>query len=240
MRSDHSLFVCRGGRAPRARWAVALALGLGLLPTAQSSEVGAALRLGTLGPGVDVDFALGDRASVRLGYSGYSTHRQVNQTDITYDGTLKLSNPSAILDWYVAKGSFRLSLGAVASGTEVNAVGIPNSNARYTINGNVYSVSQLTSLSGRFKFGNSTAPYFGIGWGNPVRPGKRLSFLFDLGAIYGGRPDITLNASCSASVPAALCSQLSADIEAEKRKLRDQLTAIQWYPVVSVGLGYRF
>lgn len=240
MRNPDSSFGSSPQGLRRATCAAGLVLALGLLPAARAAEMGTALRVGTLGIGVDVDFALGERASVRLGYSGYSLNRTVDQTDVTYDGTLKLSNPSATLDWYVAKGGFRVSLGAVASGSEVTAVGIPNSNLRYTVNGNSYSVAQLTSLSGRFRLGNSVAPYLGVGWGNPVRTGRHWSFLFDLGAVYGGTPDIVLNAGCSSTVPAAICSQLATDIEAEKQKLRNELTGIRWYPVLSLGLGYRF
>lgn len=208
--------------------------------TARAADTGAGLRIGTLGAGVDFDIALVDRVNLRVGYSAYNIHRNVEQTDVTYDGDLKLSNPAVTIDWFPLDSGFRASLGAVGSGTRVDVTGMPNSSAQYVINGVTYTAAQLTSLNGRFRFGNTISPYMGIGWGNPVKSGQKLTFLVDVGVVYGGTPDVTLNANCASTVPTTICSQLARDIEAERQKLVDQLTTIKWYPVISLGMGYRF
>ncbi len=204
------------------------------------ADVGAAIRVGTLGIGADVDFGINDHLGARIGYSAYNYSRTIDNTSVTYDGTIKLSNPSATLDWYPFAGGFRLSLGAVVSGTKVDAVGKPDSTGTYTLNGHQYSASDVGTLNGEFKFGNSVAPYVGLGWGNPAGAGSRLTFVFDLGAVYGGTPNIALTATCGASTPAPVCAQLQTDVMAEKASLQDKVTLIKWYPVVSLGFGYRF
>jgi hypothetical protein len=241
MKGQHSSFWHRTQSTLLIGMASVIAVAATAFQTARAADTGAGLRIGTLGAGVDFDIALIDRVNLRVGYSAYNIHRNVEQTDVTYDGKVKLSNPAVTLDWFPLEDSgFRASLGAVGSGTRVDATGMPNSSAQYVINGVTYTAAQLTSLNGRFRFGNTVSPYMGIGWGNPVKSSQKLTFLFDVGVVYGGTPDVTLNANCASTVPTTICSQLAQDIEAERQKLVDQLTTIKWYPVISLGMGYRF
>jgi hypothetical protein len=199
-------------------------------------------RVGTTGYGFDVDVGL-NRFSARIGYSGFSFDRQVNQTDVTYDGKLRIRDLSALFDWYAFGGGFRLTLGAVGGGgLTVDVTGVPSANQTYTINGNTYSGAQLGSLSGRLKFGNSISPYVGLGWGNPVGLNHHLHFLFDIGAIYGGTPNVSLVGTCGSAAPpgSPVCTQLQNDVQAERQKLQNDLTVVKWYPVVNRGLAYRF
>jgi len=211
----------------------------GACGAAHSEEVGAGIRVGTLGIGADLDFGLMNRLSARIGYSALNVNRTVTSSDVTYDGTLKLSTPSAILDWYAFGGGFRLSLGAVQSGTKIDATARPVAGV-ITLNGTQYNSSQLGSLTGEFKFGNSVSPYVGLGYGNPVGTGHRVTFLFDLGAIYGGTPKIALNPVCAAPAGSAICTQLASDTAVEQQNLVNRVDLLKWYPVVSMGLAYRF
>ena len=217
-----------------------LAAALGAAPAqAGDPAFGIGLRAGTLGIGADLDFKLNDSLNVRMGYAGGSISRSVTDTQVHYDGTLKLSNPSALIDWRPFQGVFHLTAGAVASSTKIEATGVPAAGGSYTINGNTYTSADIGSVSGEFKFGNSVAPYVGLGWGNVVGTSGHFSVLFDVGAIYAGSPKIALTANCTSAVP-AVCTQLQSDVDAEKAKLAKDLTILKWYPVVSLGFGYRF
>jgi hypothetical protein len=207
---------------------------------ASALDVGVGVRAGTLGIGGDIDFSLNNYLTARVGFSGLSINRTIDQTNVTYDGKLKLSIPSAMLDVFPFGNGFRLTVGAVGTGPKIDVVARPTGQGFYTLNGNQYSTSELTSLTGEFKFNNSVSPYVGLGYGNVAAAGHHFTFLFDLGAIYGGRPDITLNAACSPSVPSAVCQQLATSVDAEKLKLQSDVSLLKWYPVVSLGLGYRF
>jgi hypothetical protein len=149
---------------------------------------------------------------------------------------------SATLDWYVFNGGFRLSAGMVGNGTKLDVTGKPNANGGYTINNNIYSSGDVASLNGQLKFGNSVSPYVGLGWGKSVGTQQHLHFLVDLGAIYGGTPNVTLTAVCGPGAPAgsALCTQLQSDVLVEKTKLQNDVTVVKWYPVLDLGLAYRF
>jgi hypothetical protein len=208
-------------------------------PACADTQAGFAIRAGTLGLGADVDFSLNQHLNARVGFAGYSVNRAVTDTNVTYDGTLKLSNPSALLDWRLFGGAFRVSFGAVASGTKIDATGRPAANGTYTLGNNTYTASQIGSLDGTFKLGNSVAPYLGFGWGNVVGRDEHFSVLFDVGATYSGTSNVTLTANCTTGV-AAICSQLQSDVDTERQNLESKLMLLKWYPVVALGVGYRF
>jgi hypothetical protein len=223
-----------------------LALGLavvgGLAATAAVADVAIGVRATTFGFGGDIDIGMfSNRAALRLGYNGLSYSKTVTDTDVSYDGKLKISAASAIVDWFVFNGGFRVSLGAVQHGPKVDVVGTPT-NGTYKINGQTYTAAQLGSLTGTVKMGSSIAPYIGIGWGNAVDKNDRVTFLFDLGVIHTGSPKATLNAPCSAAIAAQPngCAILQQNVNAEKADLENEVSSYQWYPVVGLGVAVRF
>jgi hypothetical protein len=202
-----------------------------------------ALRAGTPGYGVELGLGFSDRFAARVGYSMLDYEHEITDTDVTYEGKLKISNLSALLDWYAFKGGFHLTAGVTGGGGfKVDATGKPAGGGTYEINGRTYSSDEIGSISGRFKFGNSLAPYVGLGWGNPVDKAGRLTFMFDVGAIYGGTPSLSLSAQCGSAAPegSALCTQVQTDLEGEKQDLLDSVDGVKWYPVLNLGLAYRF
>jgi hypothetical protein len=144
--------------------------------------------VGTTGLGADLDVPILPILGVRVGYSGFVYHHDIDQTNVDYAGRLHFSEASALLDWYVLSGGFHVTAGAYGGNTRVDVTGRPT-NGTYTLNGTTYNAAQVGSLSGQMKFGNSVQPYVGIGWGNPFRGGP-LTFTADLGAIYGGTPSV--------------------------------------------------
>ncbi len=212
--------------------------------TAQAApSVAVDVRAGTTGYGFDVDVGVLSRLNARIGYSTFSLSRTFDESDINYGGRLSINNISALLDWYAFGGGFHLTAGAVGGpGINVDATGVPGPDSTYTINGHTYMGSEVASLAGRVKFGNSVSPYFGLGWGNPVGLNHHLHFLFDLGVIYGGTPGVSLAATCGTAAPAGspLCTELQSDVQAEQRTVEGDVNLFRWYPVINLGLAYRF
>jgi len=208
---------------------------------AATADFALAVRAGTLGAGLDLDLGLAPSFGVRVGFAGFNINHNVDTSDVSYDGRLKLQTVTGLLDWYVLEGGFHLTAGIAGNDTRLDVVGKP-SQGTYTINGNTYSSSQLGSLSGELKFGNSVSPYIGLGWGNPAGENGRVHFLFDVGAIYGGTPSVSLTAQCGPAAPpgSALCGRAQSDLALEKDRLRRKADFLRWYPVVSLGIGVRF
>lgn len=209
--------------------------------SAATPGVAVAVRAGTPGIGLDLDLGLSPMFGVRVGYSAFNINHSVNTSDVDYKGKLKLSTGTALVDWYPFEGVFHLTAGAAFNWTKLDVVGQPSAGS-YTIDGNTYSSSQIGSLTGRLKFGNSMAPYVGFGWGNPAGGNGHVHFLFDVGAIYGGTPTVSLSAQCGPAAPSgsAGCDQAQADVVAEQQKLRHKADILQWYPVVNLGIAVRF
>jgi hypothetical protein len=220
--------------------AVYVGLLAGVMCQSALADVAVGVRAGTFGVGADVDVGLTQTLNVRVGYNTFSYKRTINDTDVTYDGKLKINAASAILDWHAFNGGFRFSLGAVQRGPKVDVVGKPNSNATYEFNDHIYTASEVGSLTGTVKLGDSVAPYLGVGWGNTVDKADRVTFLADIGVIHTGTAKSTLVVTCNSAVPTVTCNQIRADVEAEKADLEDKISDYEWYPVISLGIAVRF
>lgn len=224
--------------------AAALALACLAVPAASLAadpDLAVAVRAGTPGLGLDLDLGLSPSFGMRVGFSGLNINHDIDTSDVDYDGRLKLRTITGLLDWYVFSGSFHLTAGVAGNDTKLDVVGQPNQGT-YTINGTTYSSSQLGSLTGELKFGNSVSPYVGFGWGNPAGEDSRIHFLFDVGAVYGGTPGVTLTAQCGPAAPSgsAVCNQAQSDVASEEAKLSHKADILKWYPMVSLGIGVRF
>jgi hypothetical protein len=203
------------------------------------AESGIGLRVGSMGIGVDVDFALAKKLNGRVGYNFFNHDTTLDDTGVHYDTTIKISSLSGLLDWHVADNGFRLTAGVVSSGPKVAAVGTPSSGS-YAIGNGTYSAAQVGSVGGELKIGKSVAPYLGIGYGRVAGNKRRVTFLADLGAFHVGDVDVSLTATCGSSLPAAQCTQLQNDVQAEIRELKASANGAGWYPVISLGVGIRF
>jgi hypothetical protein len=218
---------------------VLCAVGLLSYGAMASADVGVSLKAGTLGAGLDFNVGLTETLNLRLGYSMYDHDDTIDDSDVVYDGEIKLRNASALFDWHVFNGGFRLSFGAVGASTEIDIVGTPTGGT-YEIGDEEFSAAEVGSLVGKVEMGNSVAPYVGIGWGNTVDKEDRVTFLFDIGAVYTGSPEVNLTARCGAAVPAPRCNELQQEVDREEAEIADDASIYEWYPVISLGLAIRF
>jgi hypothetical protein len=201
-----------------------------------SHAAGVGVRAGTTGVGGDIGFDVAPTLSARVGYSALNFKKNVDSSDVHYDGKVKLSNLSGLLDWGVL-GPMRLTGGVILNDNRYDVNGQPT-NGTFTLNGNTYQASQVGSVNGTVKSGHPVAPYLGIGYGNVS--GKGVNFYFDLGVMYMGSPKATLNASCGTGLSAAQCSQLQSDTAEEQRRLEDKLNRYKYFPVANVGVTIGF
>ncbi len=205
-----------------------------------SADTALALKAGTLGVGAELSIGMTEKLNLRLGYAFFDYSATLEDTDVTYDAELQLRNPSAMLAWHPFAGGFHFSVGAVGASTKVVGVGVPTANS-YFINGNTYNAAQVGKVDATIEASNSIAPYVGIGWGNPVDTDGRWTVLFDIGAVYyGSKPDVVAVATCGATLPSQLCTRLQTDIAAERQQLIDEVDTLTWYPVINLGLAFKF
>ena len=97
-------------------------------------------------------------------------------------------------------------------------------------------------MKAKVSFGNSVAPYIGIGWGNAVKPGKRWGFSTNLGVMFPGSPKVEITPGfgpVALAIP-GLQQRINTDIEAERKKQESDLNWLNVYPVFSLGVSYQF
>ena len=213
----------------------ALAVLLAMPGIVQAAGIG--VRAGTTGLGADFGWSLAPTLSARIGYSGANWNRDVDAGGVHYDGKLKLSNLSGLLDFSPVPGPFRLTGGLYYGHNRYDVNGQP-SGGTFSINGTTYNAADVGSLSGTVKPGRDLAPYFGIGYGNVA--GAGVNFYADLGIVFQGQPKASLTATCGPSLSAGACTQLQNDTAAEQARLEDKLRRFQYYPVLNVGVTIGF
>jgi hypothetical protein len=205
-----------------------------------SAETGVGLKVGTLGVGIDVATSVFDvspaKASVRVNGNYFSYSRDESLSDVKIDGKLKLQSVGIVGDWYPFSGSFRLSAGAYYNQNKVEVAGKPTGGS-YTFNGATYTSAQVGTLDGRAKLGNSFAPYAGLGWGNTLGDSKRWGFFTEIGALFTGSPKLSL---VSRNGVLSNDATFLSNLEQERRQAQEDINMVSVYPVVSIGVTYKF
>jgi hypothetical protein len=209
-----------------------------LAGNAAAEGFGLSANVSSLGLGLDLTKAFTPGINGRLGINTYKYDKSVTESGIDYNGSFKWQSAHLLADWYPYQGVFRTSIGLVYNNNKLSLSAKPSAGTTYTINGTTYTTTDIGSLNGEMTF-NKSAPYLGIGWGNPVAQGKGWGFVADVGVLYQGAPKTTLNVNCTATTP-GLCSTLNGDVAAQNAKLTSDLNSFRWYPVLSVGASYQF
>jgi hypothetical protein len=198
--------------------------------------IGITARVGTLGAGVEVAKSLTPQFNGRVGLNFGSVGFNRTDSGINYDSQLNFSSVQLFGDYYpFSSSSFRVTGGLVAQNNRFAVTSKPSSGGTYTIDGTQYSASTVGSLSGEYKYGNSIAPYLGIGIGKSTNEG--FGFNADLGVMFTGSPKVTLNASN----PAFNNNPVTRNqLDNQVRQTENDLRGFNVYPVLSVGLSYGF
>lgn len=239
---------------------IASAIGLSSI-SAQALDVGVGVKAGTAGAGVDLSVAITKTINVRV----FSTSFDVDDVDESFDidsGTVGVDQNLAtfdaelsadfgasglLFDWYVFDGTFHVTAGMVRNNTKFNLDG-RLTGTDITFGGITYNINQDladNTMTGEVSFGSSYEPYIGIGWGrkaSPSDPGLSLSVEFGVMLLS---PSVDLNAptlnptspNFNAATQQAI---IDADVDAAESTANDDISDLEAWPVLSVGLNYAF
>lgn len=201
----------------------ALLFAAALVASGATQAAGIGIRAGTTGIGADVAWGIAPTLSARVGYSALKWSYDVDTSNASYDGDLKLSNLSGLLDFHPLGPSFRITGGVILNSNKYEATGRPSG-----VSG---------SFNATVEPAHRAAPYLGVGWGNVA--GAGVNFYADLGVMFMGSPKATLSANC-AGLSGAQCTTLQGQVAAEQARLEDKLNSLKAYPVLSIGLTIGF
>ena len=218
------------------KWVAAVSL-VGLLAASgvQAREIYG--DIGTEGVGIGYSQPLGSRANVRVEVSGFKLSHSFSAGDIQYDGSARIAHAGIYGDYFPAPTvvPFRITAGLLVGADEIDATAT-------SINGAVH-VAKLPrgmSLAGLDQSIHATArfpavrPYLGIGFGHTPIAKPGFSAFFDAGVAYG-RPHYSYD------VPAGVAQLAGPKVIArEEQEIESKLNKLRFYPVVKVGITYRF
>ena len=189
---------------------------------------------GILGAGLGYAYGVDRRFTLRAEATtvGRINHdRHISGSDYQF----RLKNDVAMIaaDYFPFDAGFRVTLGLGVRDTKV-------SGSSNNFDGTSLGAGESVRASVRWP---TVAPYLGIGWGHhngqANKPG--WGFVADIGAYYG-KPDVTLtaNASALARLDAQSGGQGQARVNKELDRLNNEARKLRFFPVVQVGLSYRF
>lgn len=227
-------------RNSRNRFALAAALIVASMASAPAFAMGmpfhgfaAGLGVGTEGIGIQGTTAIIPKTlNLNVGFDYLHLSHSIHTSNVNYNAGVNLQGEPITVSWFPFQGNFNLTAGLFINQNGFNVTGTPTGGT-YTFNGHTYTASQVGSLTGKTHF-NGAAPYVGIGWGDPM-DGGHLTFTANVGAIYEGAPNVSLTATGAAANPL-----LASDVQAEQNSLNNKVSGYQWWPVMGVGLMYRF
>jgi len=195
-----------------------------------AQEWATAVKISTLGGNVEVYRSFGDQFNAHVGFNYFTLDQDITGEE-DYDATFSvgLMSISALGDYFPFESSgFRLTAGVFINLNQIDATLTPKD--EYTVGGDVYTPDDLGTLDANISF-NKIAPYIGLGFGNPTGGDSGLGFTFEIGTIYQGGSIVDLTATGLLEPSAA---------QDQEQKFEENLSWFKWYPVVSLGLTYKF
>jgi hypothetical protein len=219
--------------------------------------VAVGLKAGTLGVGIQAAAQVANRVNVRGGFNVFGYNHTFDQDGASVDGSLKLQSVEAELDLLIG-GGFRFSPGVLLyNNNHVDgALSVP-AGTSFSIGGQNYTSQAADPIRGTASMTvNKFSPMLAIGFGQMVpRSGRHFSAQFDLGVVFEDVPTVGLTyagTGClvtTPALPAALaCKPINTQanivsaIADEQTKVQDNsfIKLLRYYPVASLGFGWRF
>ena len=174
-------------------------------------------------------YKLSERFSLRGELAGgLKIKRDGKREGLDYNGEFSTTRAAALVDFYPLAGGLRLTGGLTANRTRVTLDGRGTNG---TVNGKPVNLTGET-FQVRLNY-PTTTPYIGIGWAHqPDATG--LGFYADVGVQIG---------RFKTEVSTTLVGKFGitqADVDAEAKKVRDNVNKLSVLPSVSLGLTYGF
>jgi hypothetical protein len=225
---------------------------IGLSASAGYSQTngGVAVKVGTLGIGVDGAVAVNDKSNVRVGADFFNFNHDFDNDGITIAAHLKLRSVMAQFDWFPTGGSFHVSPGLMLyNGNRVEGNAITPGGRQFSLGNETLMSNPANPVVGTAKVEfKKVAPAITIGWGHLASNSDRhWTIPVELGVVFSRQPTATLALTGSACLPngtncrnVATEPQLQADVRQEEANLNDDISVLKMIPVISFGFGYRF
>lgn len=191
--------------------------------------------IGTTGVNANLQWKVMGPVVLRGGYNYLEFTVDGEEYDgIVYDGDVEISTVSASVDLHPFQNGFLLAGGVFLGDKSVALDARPDEPVE--IGGEVFQPEEVGILTGQTELADA-APYAGIGWDSALYKDGRWSFNIRAGVMFSGEPTVELTArdGLVSDDPRFL-----ALLEQEELDVEEELEDYQFYPVVNLGVGFRF
>jgi hypothetical protein len=226
------------------------------VPTRRAATIGpdlrpfrsyaAGFRAGTLGLGIEIATPLAGRINLRSGFNFFAFTDPFSIDGVGYDARLRLQSSQTTLDWFM--GGFHISPGFLYFKSGMSAPASVGPGQTFVLGTQTFlnSVDDPVSGSSSVIYPRKFAPLLLFGYGNLLpRSGEHLSLPIEVGVAYTGSPVIDVALNGTACVTDG-CVNFSQNADAQKflkqeiQILNEDLKHYPVFPIVTVGLAYRF
>jgi hypothetical protein len=203
-------------------------------------------RTSTLGLGVEFATPLAGRINLRSSFNLFSFNDPYSMDGLNYDARMHLQSSQTTLDWFV--GGFHISPGFLYFKNAMSAPVFVGPGQTFVLGTQTFlnSVDDPVTGSSYVIFPRTIAPLLLFGYGNLLpRHGEHLSLPVEVGVAYTGAAQINVDLNGTACVING-CVNFSQNADAQKslkqeiQILNEDLKHYPVFPIVSVGLAYRF
>ena len=198
------------------------------------------VKASTVGYGIEYNHSINDYFSLGFNINEFEEASELEQDGIEYDAEVGFQSLALLTNYHPWANGFRMR------------GGIYYNNNRIDINSNVTSgditVGDVNfngaeiNLNGAITF-KKLSPYLGFGYGSRPTGHNSLAFDLDMGVIFSPA-SAELSGTCSVGGvrDAGVCStaDFHGELDRESDNLSDSIKDFDLYPVLSMGMTYRF
>jgi len=201
--------------------------------------------------GVSVQAATGvtTHSNIRGGFNFFNYDHDFNKDGVTYKGSLELRSVQVTYDYFF--GPFHISPGAlIYNGNRGDATAVVPGGRSFTLGGTTFYSSATYPVNGSGTLEvNKAAPMILFGVGNLLpRSSRHFGVNVEAGVVFEGSAKVKLNLGGTTCLTSALtpCVNTATDpvvqraVLLEQSKLSDDVSPFRYYPVVSIGISYKF
>ncbi len=201
-----------------------------------TENVGVGINYGLFsGPTLELTYPINDSLQVRGALSsGMGLTETTSDTDIDYDVKADGGINRLALDYHPFGNSFFLSGGYAFNAFNLKADG--TGTGTVVVGNEEYTGANLT-LNGQLDW--ESAPSLSFGWGHS--PSKGWGGLIEIGAIFTGAPDVSLDGSGTYDGGNITDDpNFQQALRDEEAKLQNDVGDYDFLPILQAGITYRF
>jgi hypothetical protein len=210
---------------------------------------GLGVKLSTLGAGIEAATAVTRKSNLRGGFNAFTYGTDLTKDGIGYSGELRLRSVDVLYDQYLV-GPLHVSPGVlIYNGNRATATASVPGGQSFSLGGNTFYSSTANPVAGNGTLNLGTvSPMLLFGVGNLLpRNSRHFAVNFEAGVIFQRPPKATLNlagSTCNsagtACLPIASNPVVQSSIQSEQTKINNDVNFFKYYPILSLGFGYKF